>query len=213
LLKRQRDFPPSTLCFQCPEDGAQPACADARVRNQKGGHMSEETKTERELNAEEVSQPRVTSPGSRSSASFVAVRNTLPSDVDVVSPFVDQLMRFISRFRVADGENFEIELALREAIVNAIVHGNQEDPRKRVYVNCRCMTDGEVAVTVEDEGIGFRSDAIPDPTSPENRLRTHGRGIYLMRTLMDEVDFEQGGSVVHMRKRVNAGSGTTGKPQ
>ena len=78
--------------------------------------MSEEMKTEREFNAEEVSQPRVASPGSRSSASFVAVRNTLPSDVDVVSPFVDQLMRFISRFRVADGENFEIELALREAL-------------------------------------------------------------------------------------------------
>ena len=175
--------------------------------------MPEEMKTERELNAEEVSQPRVASPGSRSTASFVAVRNRLPSDVDVVSPFVDQLMRFISRFRVAEGGNFEIELALREAIVNAIVHGNQEDPRKRVHVNCRCMTDGEVSVTIEDEGIGFRSDAIPDPTSPENRLRTHGRGIYLMKTLMDEVDFEQGGSVVHMRKRANAGSDASRKPQ
>jgi serine/threonine-protein kinase RsbW len=122
-------------------------------------------------------------------------------------------MRFISRSRVSDEDNFEIELALREAIVNAIVHGNQQDPRKRVYINCRCMADGEVSVTVEDEGIGFRSDAVPDPTSPDNRLRTHGRGIYLMRTLMDEVDFEQGGSVVHMRKRANAGSHATRKPQ
>src|ERR1700741_2412277 len=114
--------------------------------------MPEQMPTECELEDEEMTQARVASPGSRSSASFVAVRNTLPSDVDVVSPFVDQLMRFISRFRVAGEENFEIELALREAIVNAIVHGNQEDPRKRVYVNCRCMTDGEVAVTIEDEG-------------------------------------------------------------
>ena len=175
--------------------------------------MPEEMKTERELNAEEVSQPRVASPSSRSSASFVAVRNTLPSDVDVVSPFIDQLMRFISRFRVTDEDSFEIELALREAIVNAIVHGNQEDSRKRVYVSCRCMTDGEVLLTVKDEGTGFRSDAIPDPTSPDNRLLTHGRGIYLMRTLMDEVDFEQGGSVVLMRKRANAGSDATRKPQ
>ena len=175
--------------------------------------MSEEMKTERELNAEEVSQPQVASPGSRSSASFVAVLNTLPSDVGVVSPFVDQLMRFISRFRVVDGDNYELELPLREAIVNAIVHGNQEDSHKRVYINCRCMADGEVSVTVKDEGIGFRSDAIPDPTSPDNRLLTYGRGIYLMRTLMDEVDFEQGGSVVHMRKRANAGSDATRKRQ
>src|SRR5215471_929427 len=111
----------------------------------KKATMAEELKTECELNAEEMSHARVASPGSRSSVSFVGVRNTLPSDVDMVSPFVDQLMRFISRFRVAERDNFEIELALREAVVNAIVHGNQEDPRKRVYINCRCMADGEVS--------------------------------------------------------------------
>ena len=175
--------------------------------------MSEERTAEYKLEAEEMTEPRVASPGSRSSASYVAVRNTLPSDVDMVSPFVDQLMRFVSRSRVADEDNFEIELALREALVNAIVHGNRQDPRKRVYINCRCMADGEVSVTVEDEGTGFRSDAVPDPTSPDNRLRTHGRGIYLMRTLMDEVVFEQGGSVVRMRKRINAGSHAARKPQ
>ena len=146
-------------------------------------------------------------------SSFVELRNTLPSHVDIISPFVDQQMRFISRFPAANANNFEIELALREALVNAIVHGNQQDPRKRVYVNCRCTTDGEVSITVEDEGHGFENDAVPDPTSPENLLRTHGRGIYLIRTLMDEVDFEQGGSVVHMRKRANAGSDTARKPQ
>jgi serine/threonine-protein kinase RsbW len=122
-------------------------------------------------------------------------------------------MRFVSRFRVADDNNVEIELALSEALVNAIVHGNQQDPCKRVYVNCRCTTDGEVSITVEDEGHGFENDAVPDPTSPENLLRTHGRGIYLIRTLMDEVDFEQGGSVVRMRKRANTGSDTARKPQ
>ena len=97
------------------------------------------------------------SPASQTSrpASFVELRNTLPSHVDIISPFVDGLMRFISRFRVADGNNVEIELALREAIANAIVHGNQEDPHKRVYVKCRCTGDGEVSVTVEDEGHGF----------------------------------------------------------
>ena len=134
------------------------------------------------------------------SVSFVELRNTLPTRVDIVSPFADELMSFISRFRVTDDENFEIELALREALVNAIVHGNREDPQKRVYVECRCTTDGEVSITVEDEGQGFNSDAVPDPMSPDNLLRTHGRGIYLMRTLKDQVSYEQCGSVVHMRK-------------
>ena len=174
--------------------------------------MFEEIKAECRL-AEDMPQGRVASSDSQSLASFVELRNILPSHIDVVSPLVDQLMRFVSRFRVADDNNVEIELALSEALVNAIVHGNQQDPRKRVYVNCRCTTDGEVSITVEDEGHGFENDAVPDPTSPENLLRTHGRGIYLIRTLMDEVDFEQGGSVVRMRKRANTGSDTARKPQ
>src|SRR6516164_3180921 len=130
-----------------------------------------------------MSPARVASPASQSfySAAFVGVRNTLPSDVDIISPFVDQLMRFITRFRAADENNFEIELALREALVNAVVHGNHNDPRKRVYVNCRCTTDGQVSITVEDEGNGFGHDAVPNPTSPDNQLRTDGRGIHLIK--------------------------------
>ena len=163
--------------------------------------------------AEDIENGRIASPASQfPSHSFVELRNTLPSHVDIVSPFVDELMRFISRFRVADA-SFEIELALREALANAIVHGNREHPRKLVYVKCRCTTDGDVLITIADEGRGFNNDAVPDPTSPANGQRTHGRGIYLMKTLMDEVQFERGGSVVHMRKRANASSGTTRKPQ
>jgi serine/threonine-protein kinase RsbW len=177
--------------------------------------MSEETKLECQVDTRDMAQPRAVASASQPlhSSAFTGLRSTLPSDVYIISPFIDQLVSFISRCRKVDGGSFEIELALREALVNAIVHGNQSDPRKRVYVNCRCTTDGEVSITVEDEGNGFEHDSVPDPTSHGNRLRTHGRGIYLIRTLMDEVHFEQGGSVVHMRKRANAGSGTPGKPQ
>ena len=152
--------------------------------------------------ADDIADAQVASPASQASRSvaFVGLRNTLPSDIDVVSPFVDQLMRFISRFRPTDESSFAIELALREALVNAIVHGNEKDPSKRVYVKCRCTTDGEVSITVEDEGRGFESGEVPDPTSPDNLLWTHGRGIHLMRASMDEVSFENGGSVAHMRK-------------
>jgi serine/threonine-protein kinase RsbW len=84
--------------------------------------------------------------------------------------------------------------------LNAIIHGNKEDPHKHVYVTIFCGTDGEVAMTIRDEGAGFDSNSVPDPTAPEHRMSTHGRGIYLMRALMDEVSFEEDGTVVFMRK-------------
>ena len=97
-------------------------------------------------------------------------------------------------------------MALLEAVANAVIHGNGEDSSKLIYVTCRCYLDGEVAITVRDEGKGFDSSAVVDPTFRENLLFTHGRGIYLMKTLMDEVSFEEGGAVVMMRKNSNASS-------
>lgn len=140
-------------------------------------------------------------PGTVDSVPFVELRQSLPSQVEAISPFVDQFMRFVLNFRNADGSEVEIEMALREALANAVIHGNREDSFKRVFVECRCYMDGEVAITVRDEGQGFESSTVPDPTTPENRLFTQGRGIYLMKTLMDEVSFEKGGAVVYMRKK------------
>src|SRR5215470_16138519 len=171
----QRNSPSWTSYFQCAANGELPAYAKAReCALRKEATMSEEIKAECRL-AEAMPQGPVASSDSQClrPASFVELRNILPSHIDVVSPLVDQLMRFVARFRVANRGNFEIELALREALVNAIVHGNGEDPYKRVYVKCRCTTDGEVTITVEDEGDGFEHDEIPDPTSPENQLRTN----------------------------------------
>lgn len=141
------------------------------------------------------------------SVPFVELRQTLPSRIAIISPFADQLMHFVARFRNRDGSERDVEMALREALANAIVHGNRKDPRKSVYVACRCTTDGEISITVQDEGQGFDADSVPDPTAPENRLLTQGRGIYLMKTLMDEVRFERRGAVVHMRKASNARPG------
>jgi serine/threonine-protein kinase RsbW len=90
-------------------------------------------------------------------------------------------------------------MALHEALLNAIVHGNHEDPAKQVCVRCRCGID-EVSIVIRDEGQGFDPNEVPDPTAPENIQSTHGRGIYLMKKLMDEVRFEQGGAVVYLRK-------------
>jgi serine/threonine-protein kinase RsbW len=146
------------------------------------------------------------------SASFIELRQSFPSQVGAISPFVEQLMHFIVKFRNADGTENDIEVALHEALANAVVHGNGENPCKRVYVGCRCYMDGEVSVRVRDEGRGFDSNAVPDPTLLENVLSTHGRGIHLMKALMDEVSFEESGAVAMMRKKSNASSAERRKP-
>jgi serine/threonine-protein kinase RsbW len=137
---------------------------------------------------------------------FVELRQSFPSKVAAISPFVDQLMRFVLYFRRADGSEIDIEMALREALANAVIHGNGDDSCKSVNITCRCYMDGEISITVRDQGRGFDSNAVPDPTFRENLLFTHGRGIYLMKTLMDEVSFEEGGSVVRMQKNSNLGA-------
>jgi serine/threonine-protein kinase RsbW len=127
------------------------------------------------------------------------LERSLPSKVAAISPFVDKLMRLIRKCGcTAEGES-DVEIALREALANAIVHGNHENPRKHVYVRFRCEPDA-VSFAVKDEGRGFDLNKITDPTAPENTGAVHGRGVFLMKALMDEVRFEEGGVVVHMRK-------------
>ena len=127
------------------------------------------------------------------------LERSLPSKVAAISPFVDKLMRLIRKCGHApEGEN-DVEIALREALANAIIHGNHENPGKHVHVRCRCEPS-EISLAIKDEGPGFDVDRISDPTAPENTKSAHGRGIYLMKALMDEVRFEEGGVVVHMRK-------------
>jgi serine/threonine-protein kinase RsbW len=142
-------------------------------------------------------------------APFVELDQTIPSRASAISPLLNRFMRFIEFFMGKvigareDGDG--IEIALGEAVANAVIHGNHEDPEKRVFVNCRCSMDGEVLVTVRDQGQGFDSQSVADPTGPERLFLTHGRGLHLMRALMDEVAFEEKGTVVRMRKRMKAG--------
>ena len=123
----------------------------------------------------------------------------MPSEVAAISPFVDKLMLLIRKCGCVPEGDSDVEVALREALANAIIHGNHENPRKHVHVRCRCKPD-EVSIAVKDEGRGFDVNNIADPTAPENIGSVHGRGIYLMKALMDEVRFEEGGVVVQMRK-------------
>jgi serine/threonine-protein kinase RsbW len=131
----------------------------------------------------------------------IALECSLPSDVTAISPFVDKLMLLLSNCGCVPEGVSDVEIALREALANAIIHGNHEDPRKHVHVSCRCEPD-EVSIAVKVEGRGFDTNNVPDPTASENIGSVHGRGIHVIRALVDEVRFEEGGAVIHMRKSV-----------
>ncbi len=131
----------------------------------------------------------------------IQLQCALPSEAAAISTCVDNLIRLLTQSRCIPVSEDNIEIALREVLNNAVVHGNRGDPRRHVCVKCRCES-GDISIAVSDEGEGFDLSKVPDPTAPGSIYSIHGRGIYLMKAFMDEVRFEHGGSVVWMRKRV-----------
>jgi serine/threonine-protein kinase RsbW len=125
----------------------------------------------------------------------------MPNKIQAISPLVDRLMRLIEGSRCVPGEEFNVEMAIREALDNAVVHGNQEDPETRVHVRCRCEPGKEISIVVTDQGKGFDFEKTVGNAPTWDPAVEHGRGIQLMKAFMDDVHFEQGGSEVHMRKR------------
>jgi serine/threonine-protein kinase RsbW len=109
-------------------------------------------------------------------------------------------MRLIEWSHCVNGEEPAVELALREALNNAVVHGNGTDAHKLVHVRCRCESGKGVSLIVSDQGQGFDPNALPDPLVAENLETECGRGILLMKQSMDEVSFKGHGTEVHMRK-------------
>jgi len=139
-------------------------------------------------------------PGGPDSPRLV-LSESIPSATDQVEPFVERFLANLAGLVVVDGHRDAIDLALREALVNAIVHGNKRDATKRVNVECYALPDRHVLVVVRDEGPGFDPSSIVDPTHPENLERATGRGIFLIRQFMDEVQFKDRGREIQMRKR------------
>ncbi len=123
---------------------------------------------------------------------------TLPSKVDAIGPAMAKLGPLINKH--LPGDEPSVDVALQEALANAVIHGNHEDARKKIDVFCRIESDGTLDLIVRDQGPGFNPAAVPDPREEANLLSGHGRGIFLMRALMDDVRFEDGGRQVHMRK-------------
>ena len=140
----------------------------------------------------------------RSGSSILEIDCWMPSEVRAISPLVDRLMRLIERVKCVSGAQFDLELAIREALGNAVLHGNQENPDKKVHLRCRCESGNEISIVVTDEGKGFDFLKILGNGLTADPADAHGHGIQLMRAYMDDVRFERGGSEVHMRKRLRA---------
>jgi serine/threonine-protein kinase RsbW len=129
------------------------------------------------------------------------LRVTLSADRQTVDPVVQEVMAVVRQMKDIDGKEDAIELALQEALANAVIHGAKEDPTKTV--ECLVSSDDErgVLIVVRDPGTGFTPEAIPICTVGENVYSNHGRGIFLINQLMDQVEFRKNGTEIRMVKR------------
>jgi len=128
---------------------------------------------------------------------------SLPSRIETVAKAATAVADFVSRSGISEEAAYGIDMAVREAVTNAVVHGNREDEGKAVELTLKSLP-GAVEITVHDHGTGFNPEEVPDPTKEENILKSSGRGIFFMRTFMDEVSWSvrpDGGTTVRMLKR------------
>jgi serine/threonine-protein kinase RsbW len=128
---------------------------------------------------------------------------SLPSRIDTVATAAAVVAEFLSRSGISEDAAFGIDMAVREAVTNAVLHGNRQDENKIVEVTLKSSPDA-VEISVHDQGPGFNPEEVPDPTAAENILKASGRGIFFMRSFMDEVNWlirPGGGTTVRMLKR------------
>ncbi|MDZ7773736.1 MAG: ATP-binding protein [Balneolaceae bacterium] len=115
-------------------------------------------------------------------------------ELERIEPWLKELQE---RLDFHNDEFARIMLALSEAVTNAIVHGNREDPGKSVTVRS-AMEDGRLRLSVQDEGEGFEPGKLPDPLQEENLLKEGGRGVYLIEQYCDAVNYSRGGTRITM---------------
>lgn len=122
------------------------------------------------------------------------------ADIEKVAEMAEPIMQIVRTMECACGEEGGIELSLHEALANAIRHGAGNDPSKTIEVKVACDADHGMLIVVADPGQGFDPREIADPLQGENVFSDHGRGIFLINRLMDQVEFKRGGTEIHMRK-------------
>ncbi len=125
----------------------------------------------------------------------------IPADLQRVNPFIERVLQAFATLGKVSEDIFEIKLALEEGLTNAMRHGNKLEPDSFVSVSVK-IGPKQVLIDIHDEGKGFDFKNIPDPTARENSARASGRGVFLMRRIMDTVDFYDNGSGLRMVKNL-----------
>ena len=123
----------------------------------------------------------------------------ISSDLKRIKEVSGKILRTLNKRKLDQTFLFDIKLAGEEATINAIKYGNKSQVEKTVSINCD-ITKEAVVITVEDEGEGFNFRDLPDPTKDENILKAGGRGLFLIRNLMDKVEFNTKGNRIIMTK-------------
>jgi serine/threonine-protein kinase RsbW len=156
----------------------------------------------------EVPAPRPTPDDSTSTghsmATEIAWERSIPSSADAGKAVVDEVLGQLKALRWNEPDLFGVRLALEEAVINAIKHGNRFDESKCVEIMCR-VTQDLLHIEIADEGEGFVPEDVPDPTDPENLEKPSGRGIVLMRNFMSMVAYNESGNRVIMEKQRSEG--------
>lgn len=138
--------------------------------------------------------------GPRLSERHEMIEFEFPSTIKVAHAILEYLMKRVEKAGMSDARNSNLFLALDEALVNAVEHGNRFDSRKLVRVQAD-ISSTEARFTIEDEGEGFDVAAIPDPTDPANLFKASGRGVLIIHNIMDEVTYNEKGNRLTMVKR------------
>lgn len=134
----------------------------------------------------------------------------IPTDIKSIAAAVDYVMsRCVSCQVQARRLNLNFRVGLTEALTNAMMYGNGADPSKNVVIEL-VMGEGQLQATVRDQGVGFDPTSVPDPTLPENVSRPCGRGLFLMRELLDEVWYNDQGNEVTLVLRLESGGAFEG---
>lgn len=130
---------------------------------------------------------------------ILKLQKKMEARVEAIPPFVESVMQIVQSMGCAAGKEREVEIALLEALANAVVHGAKNDPSKEIECCVACDESRGLLVIIRDPGQGFDPASIPSPVVGQNLFSSHGRGIFMINQLMDEVRYEKGGTEIHMK--------------
>ena len=130
---------------------------------------------------------------------ILKLQKKMEARVEAIPPFVEGVMKIVQPMGCAAGKEREVEIALLEALANAVVHGAKNDPTKEIECCVACDESRGLLVIIRDPGQGFDPASIPSPVVGQNLFSSHGRGIFMINQLMDEVRYEKGGTEIHMK--------------